>query len=189
MNKDLEPATSKFYQSLPYAYLTVSPSLSALHATRIKRQHALENPDFCSRCGTFLLDGLSSSRLKRVRKGCKEGRTRRIREVQCRGCGFANDTEIQKGNAVVYGRRNRRSDKDSVVVIPEPEPEPEPEAVTKAAPVVAKIPTPKPLTPAPKQRQKKKSVLQDMLAKNRSREVQDKSTQNSTGLAAFLSGL
>ncbi|KAK0453524.1 hypothetical protein EV421DRAFT_687497 [Armillaria borealis] len=189
MNTDLdtEPATSKFHQSLPYAYLAVSPSLSALHATRIKSQRAVENPDFCSRCGTFLLDGLSSSRLKRVRKGCNEGK--RIREVQCRGCGFGNDTDVQKGNAVIYGRRNGRSNRNSVVVIPEPEPKPEPEPVVKAAPAVAKIPTSNPSTPAPKLRQKKKSVLQDMLAKNRTREERDKSTQSSTGLAAFLSGL
>ncbi|PBL02437.1 hypothetical protein ARMGADRAFT_254584 [Armillaria gallica] len=185
MNTDLdtEPATSKFHQSLPYAYLAVSPSLSALHVTRIKSQHAVENPDFCSRCGTFLLDGLSSSRLKRVRKGCNEGR--RIREVQCRGCGFANDIDIQKGNAVIYGRRNGRSNRNSAVVIPEPEPEP----VAKAVPTVAKLPTSNRSTPAPKLRQKKKSVLQDMLAKNRTREERDKSTQSSTGLAAFLSGL
>ncbi|KAK0490916.1 hypothetical protein IW261DRAFT_49307 [Armillaria novae-zelandiae] len=187
MNPDLdtEPATSKFHQSLPYAFLPVSPSLSALHATRIKSKRTVENPDFCSRCGTFLLDGLSSSRLKRVRKGCDEGR--RIREVQCRGCGFANGTDVQKGNAVVYGRRNRRLNRNSVVVIPEPEPEPEPAA--KTALVVAKTLPSNPSTPAPKQRQKKKSVLQDMLAKNRTREERDKSTQSSTGLAAFLSGL
>ncbi|KAK0468252.1 uncharacterized protein EV420DRAFT_453867 [Desarmillaria tabescens] len=186
MDEELEPATSKFHQSLPYAYLAVSPTLSALHATRIKRQHALENPDFCSRCGTFLLDGLSSSRLKRVKKKCNEGRTRRIRAVQCRGCGFANDIEVREGNAVIYGRRNGRLDKDSIVVVPEPEPEPE---VVAKTPLVAKIPTPSPSTPAPKLRQKKKSVLQDMLARNRAREERDKSNQNSTGLAAFLSGL
>ncbi|KAK0486854.1 hypothetical protein EDD18DRAFT_651190 [Armillaria luteobubalina] len=186
MNTDLDtdPATAKFHQSLPYAYLAVSPSLSALHATRIKNQRTVENSDFCSRCGTFLLDGLSSSLLKRVKKGCKG---RRIRAVQCRGCGFTNDTDVQKGNAVIYGRRNRRLNRNSVAVIPDPEPEPEP--VAKAAIVVIRTPTSNSSTLAPKQRQKKKSVLQDMLAKNRTREERDKSTQSSTGLAAFLNGL
>lgn len=176
-NTDMDQSTIKFRQALPYALFPASPALAALHAHRARLLHpdyAPPHPTSCLRCGSLLVQQPRSFVNKK---------STRIHRSSCRICRGATDTPLPKA-AFPPTRRHRTIPAQSPLTITQPIPSiPPPKS------------PPKPPSPVPsKSRPKKKSGLQNLLARNRENEEKErqKQKQNNTqlgGLAAFLSDL
>ncbi len=181
-------ATSKFQQSLPYALLPVSVELSALHCQR-PVSASQDSPDFCAKCGFYLLNGQSTSRCIRKPGGMK------FRQTQCVHCNHKYETPVSSGNLSLFPSQRQRRRHPTIAP---PLTATEEHLVLQPEVVVLPPPSFKSSEPQttedrsrnPKSRPKKKSALQDMLARNRKREEQAESaTSSSGGLVAFLSSL
>jgi len=180
-------ATTKFQSALPFALLPISPSLSALHASRA---HSLNPQDFdsslhCSQCGSYLLD--SSLELHRPRKRRKTEKKSNTLKRNCHRCGFISYTSIGRREAVTQpmtGHRppiphtsspsNRKPDDDATA--PLSRSSPADHSKQQSAPTM----------------HTKKTMLHKMLVHNRQQEVGRMKTQQAisqSGLAAFLSSL
>ncbi|KAJ7047310.1 hypothetical protein C8F04DRAFT_1058397 [Mycena alexandri] len=203
----MDIATAKFQEALPYALLSVSPSLSALHSVRI----GSSNPSSCQRCGCALHRGESSVRTVRRPNISKA----RAIQTTCMRCGFQWESPLARGNAVLFPRTKKTrtiNPEATVVYLPEEraavskvqEPSRQSIAVEKrpitqqAAP--SPVPSAKPgigiatkLSGAPrstpKSRPKKKGGLQSMLERNKERESKEKQNGSGGGLAMFLNNL
>lgn len=182
----MDTATAKFQEALPYAFLPVSPALAALH-TNTKPS----DPYICSKCGAYLLNGNGQLRLTRlIRKGKNTPYTRALRSSCCT-CGGKDDLSINMENAAFPPARlpSEHTVQESVDVM----------AITVHSPSSSPLPGPVdhstaiPPTSGPKARPKKKSVLQDMLSRNRRKKEEERSKKQeglgSGVLASFLSGL
>ncbi|KAF9055361.1 hypothetical protein BDZ89DRAFT_1055959 [Hymenopellis radicata] len=182
-------ATSKFQQSMPYALLPVSAELSALYRQQ-STSLSQDSHEFCANCGFYLFDGQSASRCIRKSGGTK------FRQTQCVHCNHKVEISVASGAASVFpSQRQRRRHPTTVLpLITIKESVLQPEAVISTSPDV-KSSEPRAVeersqNPTSKSRPKKKSALQDMLARNRKREEKAGSASSSSGgLAAFLSGL
>ncbi|KIJ70508.1 hypothetical protein HYDPIDRAFT_105257 [Hydnomerulius pinastri MD-312] len=100
-SSDLAVATTKYQLSLPLALHSISPSLSALHATRACTLHQEASGIFrsthCAKCGSYYFSGDGPSYLSRRKKKGKQPRgvtsVPKIFQRTCHSCGFsANST-------------------------------------------------------------------------------------------------
>lgn len=189
LHMDPDPATVKFQQALPYALLRVSPSLSALHTSRVRKLAGTVTPqqlDSCARCGTFFHVSDSSTRITRLNRP-----TRTCLQSKCGQCGWLNEFAVTCGNASLFPRRKRGSsityEKQKTISSAAP-PAPEPKPIDQPVPVAA---TSAGLVSKAKSRAKKRTGLQEMLARNREKEQRAKvaPAEPQSGLAAFLDSL
>lgn len=158
---------------------SISPGLAALHTNRAQRI----NPDsvsfddtHCSRCGFFVLDGRSCTRI--VSKSKKTQTRQRSLQRTCSNCGFISRFAIDRGNAGLFPKRIQGVEVKATVPAPIA-----PSVIQIVAPVVSSTDPP---VVKPKIR-KKKAGLQEMLARNRSRQADEQSP--GSGLASFLGNL
>jgi hypothetical protein len=190
-------ATTKFQSALPFALLPISPSLSALHASRARSLNPQEfdpsPPIHCLQCGSYLLASDGSLELNRSRKRRKitDKKLNSIKHT-CHRCGFISYTLREAVGRFPKLSEPTSGDKLSPSFAPDHKPEdhvtpPSPRSSTPASsfPVEHSLrrSTPKP---------KKKTMLHEMLVRNRETEVGRTKLQQKTpqsGLAAFLSSL
>ncbi|THV08490.1 hypothetical protein K435DRAFT_12752 [Dendrothele bispora CBS 962.96] len=188
--------TTKFQNALPFALLGVSPALSALHVTRIRRSSSNLLPtDACAKCGTLLRYGGSTTRI--VRKA-KTSRTRYL-QSKCSHCGWTNQKPINSGNEYMFSKRERTVTPKQPLPTPATSKEIELPLSSKTEKSVSAHVPAKTLPETSdsqnaasksKSRPKKKTGLQEMLARNRLKEEKEKQAgQKSSNLAAFLDGL
>jgi len=156
--------------TLPYVLYHICPSLSAIHATRARTQHPLDQDSpFCSKCGSFLYNGNAQISLRR-KKNIK------ILRRKCYACSHCQDITIDRGNASLFPKRTRSHKRT-------------PPLDVISHPIPASSPDRTSITPRPKKRLKN-TGLQAMLSRNREKEKERLTNQEgSGGLAAFLSGL
>jgi len=154
----IDPA-SKFLNARPYAVLPASPTLAALYASQSPK-----HSDWCSKCGSYLLDGTAETRI--VRSKGKRPHTRVLRRT-CGACGERCDTPI--GNA----EPDLAVHKKAQVLIPSTPP------ISQSAPDSSQA----------KARNKKKSALQILLAQHRDRHASVSKAVEPAGLSAFLDHL
>lgn len=176
--------TSKFQEACAYAVLPVSPALAALYTN--KSLYSSKSRDWCSKCGSYLLNGTAEIRLKSQKR---RHPSRRAIRITCGSCGWGTDTHTGSGISTLLPSDH----------IPPVEPSPLSSSLSSSSlpsplstpPLVAQIPSPS--SAQQKSRNKKKSGLQVLLSRNREKEAQKQSdrkdNQMSGGLAAFLSGL
>ncbi|KIJ20072.1 hypothetical protein PAXINDRAFT_96340 [Paxillus involutus ATCC 200175] len=104
MNSTSESAvsTTKYRLSLPFALHSISPALSALHATRASVLHpelsSILHPSHCAKCGAYYFSGDGSShvfgRLEKKTKKKKRKRAsagRKNLQIICPTCGCFTD--------------------------------------------------------------------------------------------------
>ncbi|KAG5724980.1 hypothetical protein E4T56_gene12509 [Termitomyces sp. T112] len=149
--------TTKFLNARPYAVLPVSPALAALYSSH--SSSADKTPNWCSKCGSYLLNGGSHVRIHKVDVTIESERT---------------TIDVHSQNALTLTTRPSSSTSSPLI---SPSHLPTPSSTIQESPAPGKV------------RSKKKSGLQLLLLKNREKEIQErKSNPTSGGLAAFLSG-
>ncbi|KZT20356.1 hypothetical protein NEOLEDRAFT_872848 [Neolentinus lepideus HHB14362 ss-1] len=215
----MDDITLKYQLSLPFLLQPTSPSLAALHACRLRRTHPQASTlrdTHCLQCGYLLSDGLSEVRTARARKKRRVsgGLMPKVLRKVCGSCDHVQLYPLDDGNAKLFpkaGKNTNRSgqtgratelmragassssiskkdhdilpasSRETSVSRTEQKPSPSPRS---ASPSVT--------DPVQVKRPKKKSGLQELLAKNRERERQEqarKGNEQDGGLASFLSGL
>ncbi|OJA19000.1 hypothetical protein AZE42_00340 [Rhizopogon vesiculosus] len=189
--------TAKFQSALPFALLPISPSLSALHASRARSLNPNDFdssiPIYCLQCGSYLLsDGSLELYRPRKRRKIANKKSNSIK-CTCHRCGFISYTSIDwSGPSGHFPKLSEPTSGDKLT--PEAYPlhhKPE----EHAAPSVSRSSTPEsssPVKPTLYTKPKKKTMLHEMLVRNREKEVGRTKTQQNTsqnGLAAFLSSL
>lgn len=202
--------TTKFQTALPFALLSISPSLASLHASRARSLYPEESDSSsamnCLRCGSYLFAADGSVELRRPRKRRKvaDKKSNAIKTT-CHRCGFISYTSFDKRETFPRSKPATGAElsfPSSVLSVPvssqserKPKNELIPSSSRSSVPVglspVAHLTrgTTPDLHTKPK---KKTTVLQEMLARNREKEaVRAKSQQKSppSGLASFLSSL
>ncbi|KAF9268029.1 hypothetical protein L218DRAFT_591684 [Marasmius fiardii PR-910] len=202
-----DTSTQKFQKHFP-ALLALSPQLSALHNSRNLRNHTNETEtplNLCSKCGAFLYCHPNPIRLVRSKSKREGGKSTSMRflECFCGNCGYLNRRVVENDNPASFPRRKRERMSVSMSSAPSvSEPSVQTADITRGQDFTSSSSSPTPFTTTPKlpahelkitrNRPKKKSGLQEMLARNRKREEKEKekvSTQNCSRLGAFLSGL
>ena len=202
--------TSRFQLNVARALNPVAPSLAALHINRARslQEQYLGTCDnlalsHCANCGAFLLDGTGSMRIIRhartKRRPKREGQSSRpVRALHmlCSVCGHEGEVPVETDNASIHLPITKKEvdaivpiSGSSNVALPIEQSESKtilrnPQSRGAPSPASAFHPAPR-----PKVRPKKSTGLQDMLARNRQREEQDKKKQTGSGLSAFLDGL
>ena len=180
---------------LPLHLQSVSPRLAAFHICCIRRLHpdkANFDNTHCSRCGSFILDGSSDTRTVSLKNRGQAHSRRRVMQKSCRSCGFVSRLPLEPGNAVIFPKRSKGNKPAALPqkpVVEPPIPIPTPVASTSQT---SASPSPTPDSNLPKSKtRKKKSGLQDLLARNRARQEQEKNStaQARNSLASFLGGL
>ncbi|KZO93744.1 hypothetical protein CALVIDRAFT_241554 [Calocera viscosa TUFC12733] len=78
--------TSSYQQSLAAALQPVSPSLAALHNSKLREKDVSTSTLTCSHCGTFLVPGLGTIRLSRKTRRHHAGTTSRRITITCHVC-------------------------------------------------------------------------------------------------------
>lgn len=195
--------TTKFQCALPFALLPISPSLSALHAYRAR---SLNPQDFnssmhCLQCGSYLLAFDGSLELHRPRKRRKiADKKSNALKCTCHRCGFVSYTSIdRKETGKHFPKFSEPTTGHKLSLIP---PESYPASPSNRKLEEDAIPSSSRSSPVEHSTQrsiptlhtnpKKKSMLHEMLVRNREKEVGKMKTQNTvsqSGLAAFLSAL
>ena len=153
----MDPA-SKFLNARPYSVLPASPTLAALYASQ-SHKHS----DWCTKCGSYLLDGTAETRIVRNKRQRPHKKLRRT----CGACGERYDTPI--GNA----------EPDSAV-------HEKPQVLVSSTPPISQSPLD---SSQAKARNKKKSALQALLAQNRDRNASVSKAVAPPSLSAFLDHL
>ncbi|KAH7914177.1 hypothetical protein BJ138DRAFT_1057429 [Hygrophoropsis aurantiaca] len=196
-------ATTQFQFSLPFSLLSVSPALSALHASRVQRLYPIESvhlsPSNCSKCGAYLLDGGGTVNLPRVRTrrrtSTSEKECTRVYRKTCYICGASVDVPFSPTGAKLFSRVKTSSLKEKAIISHQNHGSPQ------SAPIFPRPENPyhnsnplnvkKPSRPGTQSRPQKKTGLQEMLARKRETDKRsDKQKQHPhNGLAAFLNTL
>ncbi|KAJ7180160.1 hypothetical protein C8R43DRAFT_971961 [Mycena crocata] len=187
----METATVKFQQTLPYALLPISPSLSAIHSVRTNL-----SSNSCRQCGCALHRGESSVRSIRCKTKSKAVVMRAL-QTTCLVCGWVQKLPIARGNAALFPRTRAQCAESNARISKAPDKSPlvkelEIEESARESPVQGNAQSgPKPLASIPKSRPKKKGGLQSMLERNKDRQLKEKQSGNSPagGLAMFLNNL
>ncbi|KAG1755632.1 hypothetical protein EDB19DRAFT_1662276 [Suillus lakei] len=197
--------TTKFQTALPFVLLSISPSLSALHASRARSLYPEEfgsaSATYCLRCGSYLLAANGSLELRRPKKRRKVAdKKSNSLKITCHHCGFISYTSIVRREAFkpehttgdklslpstisaesVPSRSDRKLEEERILSSP------------RSSVPVDSSPAARGITPALPTKPKKKTVLQEMLARNREKEAVRKKSQQPpppSGLASFLSSL
>lgn len=196
--------TSKYQLSLPFALLSASPSLAALHATRARILHPTESASLdsthCIKCGSYLLNGDGAVSIMRPSKGRRSSeRVRRVIRRTCGICGSSHDIPIDSSSDSLFPRIRKNI---TAISTPTTRYQPSEEALetskrSLSPPQSSSVGShnAKPTVPSAqrrsKSRAKQKSGLQDMLSRNKEKLAkQDKvEGEGQGGLTAFLSGL
>lgn len=112
----MNSATIKHQLSLPYVLLPASPTLAALHATRVRISNPLESASLdtthCSKCGSYVLNGncevsLVRNKIRRSSKGQGHPPALRVVRRVCGACGFRDDIPADRGNAGLFPRTKK----------------------------------------------------------------------------------
>ncbi|KAL0574677.1 hypothetical protein V5O48_007293 [Marasmius crinis-equi] len=220
-----DAATQKFQSSFPVLFSATPQLAALHNSRIRQKcfENEVEAPvDSCFKCGAFLhgLDTEAESTTRLFRAG-KQRKHARVIQSTCGNCGWSHRRVIEKGNASLFPRRkparvrasslpsrkptiisspvsrtenNNQSSSSTTIAskqlnLPIASPSPSPSISSKAH----SLPTPPPQTA--RNRPKKKSGLQEMLARNREKEEKQKQSSSAqkggqnAGLAAFLSGL
>jgi len=190
-----DSATTKFQSALPVSLLSISPSLSALHAYRARTLNPDEfdssSPMYCLQCGSYLLAVNGSLELHRPRRRRKttDNKSNTLKST-CHRCGFISYTSFEASRHIPKPTADIPSISDH-----KPEEEKIPSSSRSSAPVASSSPVANSTrgnTPVLHPKPKKKTILQEMLTRNRQEEAgrmksQKKASQS--GLASFLSSL
>ncbi|ESK96059.1 hypothetical protein Moror_7404 [Moniliophthora roreri MCA 2997] len=197
-------STRKFQQSFP-ALLSSSPQLAAFHNSRNLQYSAGEADqpsDSCQKCGAFfhLHYDIEQCGTRLVRTKKRRTSPRRTVQRTCGNCGWIDRKTVTDGSASLFQRRKLASERrpvdlsissdkkarDSQIVIP---PVLSRNQVSVTPPPIHS-PTPEipGVTKQSRNRPKKKTGLQEMLARNRERQEREKKAGQES-LSAFLSGL
>ncbi|KAG2077357.1 hypothetical protein BDR04DRAFT_1227186 [Suillus decipiens] len=197
--------TTKFQTALPFALLSISPSLAALHASRARSLYPEEfdssSATNCLRCGSYLLAADGSVELCRPRKRRKiTDKNSNAIKITCHRCGFVSYTSFDRRETFPQSKAAPEAELSSPVPslsVSERKLKEEltPSSSRPCKPVglshVAHSTRGTTLDPHTKPK-KKTTVLQEMLARNREKEaVRTKSQQKPppSGLISFLSSL
>lgn len=204
MNSGTEWSTTtiQYRLNLPRALHSISPALSALHATRAATLHpeasAILHPSHCPKCGTYYFSGDHSTYLvgpssRKKRKRATSSRTR-SRQRRCHLCGFSTDacTNPSPNHSSVPIQLPSGSSKSEI---------PRAKEIGQESPPNTDIPrlAGAPVPPStgrqsqPKPCHTKTSTLKDMLSRDRQREqvvkAHKKGKEGHEGLTAFLKEL
>ncbi|KAG1783272.1 hypothetical protein EV702DRAFT_959101 [Suillus placidus] len=199
--------TTRFQTALPFALLSISPSLAALHASRARSLYPegfdSSSTTNCLRCGSYLLAADGSVELCRPRKRRKvaDKKSNAIK-ITCHRCGFISYTSFDRRETFPKSKPTT-GDKlllpsPSMSVSSQSERKPKEELIPSSSrSSVPAVSSPaahstRGTTPNLHTKPKKKTVLQEMLARNREKEaVRTKSQEKPppSGLASFLSSL
>lgn len=205
--------TIQYRLNIPHALHSVSPSLSALHASRAAALHpeisAVLHPSHCPKCGTYHFSGdhptylVGPSMTKKRRRATSSHPKALLR--RCHLCGFSIDarTSPSLSHSSVPIQLPSGSSKSETVptVPPTKEIGQESPPIDIPRPVVETVPTticaPVPPLPGrqshPKSSHTKTPALRDMLSRDRQREdvvkARKKRKEGHEGLAAFLKEL
>lgn len=214
MNPDTERATTIQYRlNIPCALHSISPALSALHASRVAALHpetsAMLHPSHCPKCGTYRFSGdhptyLVDPSTRKKRRRATPSRPKALQR-RCHVCGFSIDAPISPSidHSSVSIQLPRGSPKSETVPTIQQTKETGQESppidilrtVAGTSPTSICVPVP-PLPGRqshPKSSNTKKSALRDMLSRDRQREEVVKAhrgrKEGHEGLAAFLKKL
>lgn len=201
--------TTKFQTALPFALLSISPSLAALHASRARSLYPAEFDSSsitnCLQCGSYLLAADGSVELRRPRKRRKvaDKKSNTIKTT-CHRCGFVSHTPLDRRETFPQSKPTTAS-----ALLPSPVPSVSVSSRSERKPKEELIPpssrSPVPVssshvahstrgtTPELHTKPKKKTtILQEMLARNREKEASMTKSQQKppfSGLASFLGSL
>lgn len=201
--------TTKFQTALPFALLSISPSLAALHASRARSLYPVELDSSsitnCLQCGSYLLAADGSVELRRPRKRRKvaDKKSNSIKTT-CHHCGFVSYTSFDRRETFPQSKPTTAaallsSSVPSVSVSSRSERKPKEELIPASSrssmPVssshvahLTRGTTPDRHTKP----QKKTTILQEMLARSREKEASRTKSQQKpplSGLASFLGSL
>ncbi|KAH7887689.1 hypothetical protein F5I97DRAFT_1862130 [Phlebopus sp. FC_14] len=201
---DIDP-TTKYRLNLPFALHSVSPSLSALHATRALTHHpetfALRSTH-CPKCGIYLFHGVGQTQLGIVRRKKKKRLDSGVYSVQkafqrtCHACGASISCESSTP-AVDQNVPAARVKSD---VTPSTTPSTNQTTLQTEPPIRPGQVGPNPASTShlsskntrQKTARRKASTLRDMLAHERSKAETSKArkmTDSQGGLVSFLQNL
>ncbi|KAG0709698.1 hypothetical protein DFH29DRAFT_10944 [Suillus ampliporus] len=201
--------TTNFQTALPFALLSISPSLSALHAARTRSLYPEEfdssSAMYCLRCSSYLLAPNGSLELHRPRKRRKAAdKKSNTLKITCHRCGSISYSSIDRREGFRQFPKSEPTTGDKILP-PSPissesisDRKPEDERIpssSRSSLSVCSSPVTQSSrgnTPVLHTKPKKKTILQEMLVRNREKEaVRTKSQQNPSqnGLASFLSSL
>ncbi|KAI9574471.1 hypothetical protein HD554DRAFT_41626 [Boletus coccyginus] len=197
-------ATVQYRLDLPHALHSVSPSLSALHASRAVALHpetsTVLHHSHCPKCGTYRFSGdhpsyLADPPTRRKRRRASSSHSIALQR-RCRLCGFSIDARtspsldysslpVQLPSAPTIARTKEAGQ--------EQPPSSRPTAGTVGTAKCAPIPPLPGRQPHPKPSHMKTSTLKDMLSRDRQKEEimksRKKGKEGHEGLAAFLKEL
>ena len=199
-------ATIRYRLNLPHALYSVSPTLSALHTSRVAALHpeasAVLRPSHCPKCGTYHFSGdhpshLVGSSTKKKRRRIMSSHPKALQR-SCHHCGFSIDVRTSPSLDIQLPSKFS----GTVPTVPRikeigQEPPPcdilRPNAGTPRTTKCAPLPPLPGRQSHPKPRHIKTSSLKNMLSLDRQREEVVKShtkrKEGHEGLAAFLKEL
>ncbi|KAI0750698.1 hypothetical protein C8Q80DRAFT_1268016 [Daedaleopsis nitida] len=145
-------APASFQLALPHLLASISPSLAALHATRVRRlSPAIAHPSLagthCVNCGYPLIASDSQTRSVRKRRKRRNGHTTvsRVLRRSCRSCGHDEDVPLATGaDAPTFPMPRNRAKRESGNSMNPPR------ASSAATPTPAQIAPSIPHSPAPR---------------------------------------
>jgi hypothetical protein len=200
--------TTRFQTALPFALLSISPSLAALHASRARSLYPAEFDSSsitnCLRCGSYLLAADGSVELRRARKRRKvSDKKSNTIKTTCHRCGFISYTSFDRRETFPQSKPTTAAELPSPVpsvsVSSRSERKPKEELIPPSSRSYVPVSSShvahstRGTTPNPHTKPKKKTtILQEMLARSREKEAsRSKSQQNPplSGLASFLGSL
>ncbi|KAF9534271.1 hypothetical protein CPB83DRAFT_843967 [Crepidotus variabilis] len=195
---DVDPATKRFTEAIPYSVLPISSQLAALHTNRLRKQFDKQyqkSQSCCERCSSQLTLRTSIVRSTKVRSNNSELHLSHAIKSTCFACGGISNTSLVKGNTARFpSARSRRRGK--TVVSSQPNLQPLPSTVETLAFVSSPAPGPRIIDsglpqniPNGSKSKKQKLGLTEMLQRNREKVRAKKPDQVSTGLSNFLSTL
>ncbi|KAG2042369.1 hypothetical protein BDR03DRAFT_1088825 [Suillus americanus] len=204
------PVTTKFQTALPFALLSISPGLAALHASRVRSLYPEEfdssSATNCLRCSSYLLatDGSIELRRPRKRRKVADEKLNAIK-ITCHRCGFISYTSFDRRDTSSQSKPTTGAQLSLPSLIPsvsvssrsdhKPKEELIPSSSCSSVSVgsspAAHSTRGTILNPHTKPK-KKTTALQEMLVRNREKEAARTKSQQKpppSGLASFLSSL
>ncbi|KAG1815474.1 uncharacterized protein BJ212DRAFT_1481253 [Suillus subaureus] len=182
------PVTTKFQAALPFALLSISPSLAALHASRARSLYPEEfdssSTTNCLRCGSYLLAADGSIELRRPRRRKVADKKLNAIKITCHRCGFISYTSFDRRETFPQSKPTTGAQLSLPSLVPpvsvssqsehKPKEESIPSSSRSSVPVGSSPVThsTRGTTPNLHTKPKKKTTaLQEMLARNREKEA------------------
>ncbi|KAG1866555.1 hypothetical protein DFJ58DRAFT_862470 [Suillus subalutaceus] len=204
------PVTTKFQTALPFALLSISPGLAALHASRVRSLYPDEfdssSATNCLRCGSYLLAADGSIELRRPKKRRKVADKKlNAIKITCHRCCFISYTSFDRRETFPQSKPTTGAQLSLPSPVPlvsvssrsehKPKEELIPSSSRFSVPVGSSpvAHSTRGTTPNLHTKPKKKTTaLQEMLARNREKEAARTQSQQKpppSGLASFLNSL